>query len=205
MTKYLQPNKGHEEEEDDLNKAPKQKSNVPMYDFFNMQEFAMLLNNTYDNADEKMIKPTWINDQNAWNFLISLEKIPDLKGIVASISHNSSDWHKWYQNKEIEELPVEWENKCKGTTNIRKLLFIKALRPDKISDGIKDFIYKNLDVDLKEQGANLAEIITNEVTPDIPLLIVHGGGVEPSDNILQLWEELKPKDEKDKAKKDEEE
>ena len=97
MTKYLQPNKGHEEEEDDLNKAPKQKSNVPMYDFFNMQEFAMLLNNTYDNADEKMIKPTWINDQNAWNFLISLEKIPDLKGIVASISHNSSDWHKWYQ------------------------------------------------------------------------------------------------------------
>ena len=205
MTKYLQPNKGHEEEEDDLNKAPKQKSNVPMYDFFNMQEFAMLLNNTYDNADEKMIKPTWINDQNAWNFLISLEKIPDLKGIVASISHNSSDWHKWYQNKEIEELPVEWENKCKGTTNIRKLLFIKALRPDKISDGIKDFIYKNLDVDLKEQGANLAEIITNEVTPDIPLLIVHGGGVEPSDNILQLWEELKPKDEKDKGKKDEEE
>ena len=181
--------------------APKAKpSMAQVYDFFNIQEFSMLLSNDYGHVDDKMVKPSWINDQNAWSFLVSLEKIPDLKGIVASISHNSSDWHKWYQNKEIEELPVEWETKCKGTTNIRKLLFIKALRPDKIADGIRDFIENNLDVELKQQTPDLKELIQKEITPDIPLLIVHGGGVEPSDNILQLWEELKEKEDKDKLK-----
>ena len=119
---------------------------------------------------------------------------------MSSFTHNSSDWHKWYQNKEIEELPVEWESKCKGTTNVRKLLFIKALRPDKIADGIRVFISKNLDVDLKEQGANLREIIKNEVNPETPLMIVHGSGVEPSDNISMLWEEFKPEELKKKEK-----
>jgi hypothetical protein len=52
-------------------------------DFFNVQEFSMLLSNDYGQVDDKMVKPSWINDQNAWSFLVSLEKIPDLKGIVA--------------------------------------------------------------------------------------------------------------------------
>ena len=201
MGKYINTQSSKNEDQndlDDLNKAPKKTSNIPIYDFFNTTEFNMLLNNIYEPGDEKMIKPTWLNDKNAWNFLISLEKIPDLKGIVSSFTHNSSDWHKWYQNKDIEELPVEWESKCKGTTNVRKLLFIKALRPDKIADGIRDFINKNLDVDLKEQGANLREIIKNEVNPETPLMIVHGSGVEPSDNISMLWEEFKPEELKKK-------
>jgi hypothetical protein len=189
------------DEMDEDNPQPKRTlGGMPTYDFFNIQEFSMLLSNDYGHVDDKMVKPSWINDQNAWSFLVSLEKIPDLKGIVASISHNSSDWHKWYQNKEIEELPVEWETKCKGTTNIRKLLFIKALRPDKIANGIRDFIENNLEVDLRQQGPNLNDIITKEINPDIPLLIVHGGGVEPSDNILQLWDEIKEKEEKEKEK-----
>ena len=203
MGKYLNPQQSKQKDDDDiddLNKAPKKVSNVPIYDFFNITEFNMLLNNIYEPGDEKMIKPSWLNDKNAWNFLISLEKIPDLKGIVSSFTHNSSDWHKWYQNKEIEELPVEWESKCKGSTNVRKLLFIKALRPDKISNGIKDFINKNLDVELKEQGSNLRDIVKNEVNPDTPLLIVHGSGVEPSDNIAMLWEEFKPEELKKKEK-----
>ena len=199
LTKFMAQQKKDEMDED--NPQPKRTlGGMPTYDFFNIQEFSMLLSNDYGHVDDKMVKPSWINDQNAWSFLVSLEKIPDLKGIVASISHNSSDWHKWYQNKEIEELPVEWETKCKGTTNIRKLLFIKALRPDKIANGIRDFIENNLEVDLRQQGPNLNDIITKEINPDIPLLIVHGGGVEPSDNILQLWDEIKEKEEKEKEK-----
>ena len=199
LGKFMPQQKKDEMDEDNPKPKP-QMGGMQVYDFFNIQEFSMLLSNDYGHVDDKMVKPSWINDQNAWSFLVSLEKIPDLKGIVASISHNSSDWHKWYQNKEIEELPVEWETKCKGTTNIRKLLFIKALRPDKIANGIRDFIENNLEVDLKQQGPDLKEIITKEINPDIPLLIVHGGGVEPSDNILQLWEELKEKEEKEKEK-----
>ena len=57
-----------------------------------------------------------------------------------------------------------------------------------------------MDVDLKEQGANLREIIKNEVNPETPLMIVHGSGVEPSDNISMLWEEFKPEELKKKEK-----
>ena len=69
-------NQKKEEEDDlnDLNKVPNKNENIPIYDFFNMQEFSMLLTNSYDQVDEKMVKPSWINDQNAWNFLVSLEK-----------------------------------------------------------------------------------------------------------------------------------
>jgi len=68
-----------------------------------------------------------------------------------------------------------------------------------------NFINNNLEVNLKNPGINLKELIQKEINPDIPLLIVHGGGVEPSDNILQLWEEIKLKEENDKLKLLEEE
>ncbi|MCQ2815651.1 MAG: hypothetical protein MJ252_00145 [archaeon] len=191
-----------EDDDDGLGKKPKM-TNMPSFDFFNVEEFNILISSNYEVADEKMIKPEWLSDKNAWNYLIGLEKIPDLKGIISSFAHNAGDWHKWYQNKEIDELPVEWESKCKGSTNLRKLLFVRALRPDKISYAIKDFISKNLDVELKDSSVNLQEIVKNEVTSSVPLLIVHGGGVEPSENIAILWEQLKPKE--DKKKEDEEE
>ena len=69
-----------------------------------MFPFKILLYDDLDGIDTKGLhKPVWINDEQAWKFVISIEsKIPDFKGIVSSFTHNSSDWNKWYERKDIE-------------------------------------------------------------------------------------------------------
>ena len=125
-----------------------------------------------------MVKPSWINDQNAWSFLVSLEKIPDLKGIVASISHNSSDWHKWYQNKEIEELPIEWETKCKGTTNIRKLLFAFQLCLETIFSNDEE---QKKELEKKGLGKFMSQQKKDEMDEDNPKPKPQMGGMQVYD------------------------
>jgi len=161
-------------------------------ELFNMNEFKMLLQTSLENVDMKGYhKPSWINDENAWKFIVSLETkiVPDFKGIILSFVNNSADWQKWYQNKEIEELPVDWEGKCKGAKSVRKLLFVKALRPDKFASQLKKYISFNLGMEIREEPLNLKKIILEEVNNRIPLMIIHRSGIDPSESLQKIWEE----------------
>ena len=176
-------------------------------DFFNMEEFKYLISPVPDTFDTKgMLKPSWITDEECWRYLNYLEtKIPDFKGINSTFTHNNGDWYKWFISKdlEIEPLPVEWETKCRGRKNIRRLLFIKALRPDKFSSALKKFINENLDLkDIKETTRSLKEILEQDVNCRIPLLIVHGSGIDPSESIQKLWDTYEEKKEDKKDHKD---
>ena len=152
----------------DSNNIPDREANAAnpvmgsLPDMFNQIEFSMLLQTSLENIDSKGFhKPNWISEENSWKFIINLEnKIPDFKGIISSFTHNNLDWHKWYISKDIEkdDLPVEWESKCKGAKSVRKLLFIKALRPDKFSTALKQYINRNLGIDIKDSPINLKEI-----------------------------------------------
>jgi dynein heavy chain len=169
---------------------------------FNMSELKLLLSNNVENIDSKDFhKPNWINDNNAWKFIMSLENhIPDFKGLKSAFHHNSQDWSRWYTNTEIDnELPNDYEAKCKDPKSLRRLLFVKALRPDKFSQSLKSFITRNLDVgDLKkEYSLDLKEILKKNA----PLLIIHGSGIDPSESFQKLWEAEDKKD----PKKDERE
>jgi dynein heavy chain len=171
---------------------------------FNHAEFSMLLQTSLDHIDSKGFhRPNWINDENAWKFIINLEnKIPDFKGIISSFTHNNLDWHKWYISKDIEKdiLPVEWDQKCKGKKSVRKLLFIKALRPDKFSTVLKQYINSNLGLELKDTPINLKDILTKEVNNYTPLLIIHENGIDPSESLQKLWEGEEKKEEENKEK-----
>lgn len=199
--------KEREKDNNDLQYNPSNKvNNFP--DMFNQQEFSMLLQTSLDSIDSKGFhKPGWISDENAWKFIINLEnKIPDFKGIISSFTHNNLDWHKWYISKDIEkdDLPVEWESKCTGLKSVRKLLFIKALRPDKFSTALKLYINRNLGVDLRETPINLKDILLKDVNNYTPLLIIHGNGIDPSESLQKIWEveEKKEQEIKDKAIKE---
>ncbi len=167
-------------------------------DFFNMEEFKYLIAPVPDTFDSKgMLKPSWISDEESWRYLNYLEtKIPDFKGINGTFSHNNADWYKWFISKDIETeaLPVEWETKCRGRKNIRRLLFIKALRPDKFSSALKKFINENLDLkEIKETTRSLKEILEQDVTCRVPLLIVHSSGIDPSESLQRLWDSSEDK------------
>ena len=172
---------------------------------FSMDEFKILLYDDLDGIDTKGLhKPVWINDEQAWKFIISIEsKIPDFKGIVSSFTHNSSDWNKWYERKDIENepLPIEWESKCKGVKNLRKLLFIKSLRPDKFTLTLRNYITQNLKIEFKETAIDFKEIILKDMDCHKPLLIIHGNGVDPSEALKKLLDsdENKKTDQQDKA------
>lgn len=159
-------------------------------DLFSMDEFKLLIYDEEENIDPELHKPNWITDNKAWKSIFNIEsKIPDFKGIVNSFTLNSSDWNKWYERKDIENepLPIDWDAKCKGYKNLRKLLFIKALRPDKFTTALKNYINLNLKVETKETNIDFKQIILYDMEPYKPLLIIHGNGVDPSETLKKLW------------------
>jgi len=188
----------------DIKENSNNANKLSLPDMFNQQEFAMLVQTSSDSIDSKGFhKPNWINDENAWKFIINLEnKIPDFKGIISSFTHNNQDWHKWYISKDIEkdELLSEWEQKCKGLKSVRKLLLIKALRPDKFSTALKQYINRNLGIDLRDTPLNLKEILLKDVNSYTPLLIIHGNGIDPSESLQKIWEGEEKKEQENKEK-----
>lgn len=214
MMKFLDKAPAQKEEDDPLaDKKPNTNAFSKLgIEFFNMNEFKLLIQSSVENIDisgKGFHKPSWINYDSSWKFIIGLEnKIPDFKGIFSSFTNNNQDWYKWYTSKEIEkeDLPVEWEGKCKGETSVRKLLFIKALRPDKFATALRGWINKNLGIDLKDEPFSLKEILMKEVNCFTPLMIIHGSGIDPSESLQKIWEEelanaMKEKDNKENTQK----
>jgi len=191
-------------EEIDKKNAPKQNLNL-----FNMDEFKLLIAQTSDQGDSKGThKPNWINDDASWRYINILEnKISDFKGITSSFTHNNVDWYKWYTSKDLENepLPVEWDQKCVGTKNVRRLLFIKALRPDKLSVALKKYITENLGggVSLRDTVVPINNILLHDINSSIPLMIIHGSGIDPSETIQKIWDgKVKALEEEKGAEKD---
>jgi len=189
---------------DDKDQENNSSSKVTMPDMFNQTEFSMLIQTNFDHIDARSFhKPSWINDENAWKFIINLEnKIPDFKAIISSFTHNNTDWYKWYISKDIEKAALlpDWEQKCKGMKSVRRLLLIKALRPDKFSTVLKGYIHNNLGIDLRDTPINLKEILIKEVNCYTPLLIIHGNGIDPSESLQKLWEAEEKKEQENKEK-----
>lgn len=52
-------------------------------------------------------------------------------GIIGAFVHNSKEWKRWFMSgtPESDALPGEWEQKC---DQLRKMILLKAIRPDRV-------------------------------------------------------------------------
>ncbi|KAH8395340.1 hypothetical protein KR222_010165 [Zaprionus bogoriensis] len=131
---------------------------------------------------------SWITDV-VWLNILRLEELKELKGIVTSFRNDLSAWQAIYDHAspELQPLPAPWQDK---TTAFEKIIVLKALRPDSVFLGVRNFIANTIG----EQYVTPPEFDISKSYADstalTPLVFILSPGADPLGSLLTFAEKM---------------
>lgn len=157
----------------------------------NLTEYAFLLKGGVVLDRQEQVHnpaPHWITDL-AWDNITELDKLPGFHGVAETFEQFPRDWHDWYTTTEPEAMPLigEWEDVC---NDFQKMLFIRCLRPDRISSCVSSFVINALGPKFVEPPVLDVKAVLDESSAKTPLIFVLSPGVDPTNALLQLAESV---------------
>jgi dynein heavy chain len=128
----------------------------------------------------------WLDEQ-TWDQITCLEKLPAFKNLAHSLEQNSSEWRAWYRSEDPppEKLspPGEWQSK---RTEFQTMLILRCLRPDRVVFAARSFIAANLGHQFIETPPFNLQGCYHDSDALTPLIFVLSPGVDPSPILVQL-------------------
>ncbi|XP_061474275.1 dynein axonemal heavy chain 12 [Rhineura floridana] len=149
------------------------------------QEFMFLLTggvglkSKYKNPD-----PSWLQDK-SWDEICRASDMPAFKGLRNHVATQPSDWRKIYDSKEPQNvaLPRPWNT---NLNEIKKMIILRCLRPDKITPAISTFVTDKLGKKFVEPPPfDLAKSYLDS-NSTIPLIFVLSPGADPMASLLKF-------------------
>lgn len=132
--------------------------------------------------------PIWVTEK-IWDDICRLDQIPELSAFIDDFTINLKDWRKYYDhvNPHLEKMPSFWDTKL---TRFEKLLIIHAIRPDKITAAIREFVSIEMgkayvtpppfDISRSVEDANCL----------MPLIFILSPGADPMSSLLLYAEKM---------------
>lgn len=126
----------------------------------------------------------------AWDNITELDKLGGFHGVIDSFEQLPRDWYAWYTHAEPETLTLigEWDDIC---NEFQKMLFVRALRQDRMSFCTSTFIINQLGGRFVEPPVLDVKAVFEESIPQSPLIFVLSPGVDPTNSLIQLAETCK--------------
>ena len=86
-----------------------------------------------------------------WANACALKEVDVFKNLTEDLELGTDAWSEWleFERPEVEELPGEWEKRCKP---FQKLLILRALRQDRVTTALTQFIEARLGVRYTNQA-----------------------------------------------------
>ncbi|MBR4634650.1 hypothetical protein IKO50_07065, partial [bacterium] len=115
-----------------------------------------------------------------------LEKLDRFSGLLDIISSNSEStyWRKWLKDEKAEDS--EMPKSMKDITDFQKLLVIKALRPDRITSALINYIIKYMGDKYIESTTFDMEATFKETNNMTPIFFVLFPGIDPTKDVEEL-------------------
>jgi len=131
----------------------------------------------------------WLTDQ-AWVELWNLDQLPSFSGLLADVASHLDHYRELFDAAESHRHPMTepWQTKL---SSVQKLLFLRAVRPDKVVPAIRDLISEELGARFVEPPPFDLAASYAESTPASPLVFVLSPGADPMSDLWKLAEELK--------------
>ncbi len=133
--------------------------------------------------------PDWISER-MWKDILTLPVLPSLSKLVDEFPKYSEEFKNIFDSAKPhkEPLPGHWESDLDA---FQKMLVLKCVRADKITDAMQDFVSLKLGQRFIEpQTADLG-LVYKDSSPTIPLIFVLSMGTDPAADLYKFAEEVR--------------
>ncbi|XP_058027873.1 dynein axonemal heavy chain 12 [Ahaetulla prasina] len=149
------------------------------------QEFMFLLTggvglkSKFKNPD-----PSWLQDK-SWDEICRASDMPAFKGLRNHVTSQSNEWRSIYDSKEPQTvpLPIPWNT---DLNEIKKMIILRCLRPDKITPAITTFVTDKLGKKFVEPPPFDLTKSYLDSNSSIPLIFVLSPGADPMASLLKF-------------------
>eukprot|EP00040_Diaphanoeca_grandis_P037866 m.251032 g.251032 ORF g.251032 m.251032 type:complete len:4203 (+) comp33890_c0_seq2:91-12699(+) len=133
--------------------------------------------------------PEWILER-SWNEILTLPTLPKFVDFAKDFNTQVDGWRAIFDSNDPhkENYPGRWGAEL---DSFQKLLVMRCLRYDKVTDMMQDFVADNIGQRFIEpQTANLS-LVFPDTNPWTPLVFVLSAGTDPAADLLKFAEEMK--------------
>jgi len=130
---------------------------------------------------------SWMNDD-VWSKIQYLKTVPGLADLVDDVVKSVKLWKTWMDDETCEKspLPPKMENK----TSFQKLCIIRAMRPDRITNALNDWVGEILGARYVEEPSFSMMEVFKETSPETPVFFLLFPGVNPYNEVETVGKEL---------------
>ncbi|XP_023393798.1 dynein heavy chain 1, axonemal [Pteropus vampyrus] len=131
----------------------------------------------------------WLSDR-AWRDILALSNLPAFSSFAVDFVEHLSEFRAIFDSPEPhrEPLPGIWDQYL---DQFQKLLVLRCLRGDKVTNAMQDFVAANLEPRFIEpQTANLS-VVFKDSNSTTPLIFVLSPGTDPAADLYKFAEEMK--------------
>ncbi|XP_032094987.1 dynein heavy chain 12, axonemal [Thamnophis elegans] len=149
------------------------------------QEFMFLLTggvglkSKFKNPD-----PSWLQDK-SWDEICRASDMPAFKGLRNHVTSEPNEWRSIYDSKEPQTVPLPkpWNTEL---NEIKKMIILRCLRPDKITPAITTFVTDKLGKKFVEPPPFDLTKSYLDSNSSIPLIFVLSPGADPMASLLKF-------------------
>lgn len=157
----------------------------------NSDYFEFMIRGTRKYGDENQIP--WLPDA-SWYSLCALAELTGLERLLKDIIASPNRFKEWYlkAEPERESLPLDWR-KIDTENPFAKVLIVKALRPDRTTIAIENFVVKSLpsgkDFIELDAGSSFASILKQSLEDSnktTPIFFILSSGADPISTVYEI-------------------
>uniref|UniRef100_A0A663EW23 Dynein axonemal heavy chain 1 n=1 Tax=Aquila chrysaetos chrysaetos TaxID=223781 RepID=A0A663EW23_AQUCH len=154
-----------------------------------MDEWRYLLSGGTIKEKRENPAPAWLYER-AWGDILALSSLKNFSGFANDFAANLVAFRAIFDSPEPhrQPLPGKWEAELDA---FQKLLVLRCLRGDKITNAMQDFVVLNLDRHFIEPQTTDLSVVFRESTATTPLVFVLSPGTDPAADLYKFAEETK--------------
>ncbi|XP_029686282.1 dynein heavy chain 11, axonemal isoform X1 [Takifugu rubripes] len=140
------------------------------------------------NIDHSYSSPVDFLSNSAWSAIKVMSFTDDFRGLDRDIEGSPKRWKKLVESEcpEKEKFPQEW----KGKSSLQKLILMRALRPDRMTYALRNFVEEKLGTKYTEGRKTEFAKSYRESGPATPVFFILSPGVDPLKDVEALGRKL---------------
>lgn len=160
-------------------------------DLIDPVEWRFFLTGTTEAKPKSVQKPNeaWLTEK-MWKEILYLSTIEKFSDLPEKIANNTETWHGYFDTTNVHEIDIpEYDD----VSSLQKLLVMRALRPDKVTDALVDYVTEKLGKKfVMPPRFDLARSFKDS-TNETPLVMILSAGADPKTEMNKFAESMRVK------------